>query len=671
MELIAILSNREDETVHKVKELLYNYTVYPVCSLDELEDLYSNIPLSLLIIDSLSYPLSSMEDFLRKLDDDTVVLFSKQKPDAALKGVLPASVYGFVNPYSMVKELPVMVDRAMEKQRLKNELRLLKQSTGLSVSSRQTPSAGILDGQKSKGYLHEKVLVSFAKMLSVNFDMQKLFNHFIDSVMEIARVSRMSIMLKDKDAFYIENHYGLDPYIAENLKLRRGSALVARLTSTGRILEKPVAPEDKDELSIRNDMKLLRCSFSFPMIHKGRLIGIFNLDNKITAEPFTHEELEVIYVLCNYLAAAVKDFDLYNKMWYQKEFTKNILSSMNSGIIVINKDRKITIFNQQAANIIGLIATDAIGSSISILPSPLRDILHETMVSGSSFKRFEILIPEKELPLGVTSYRMIDEKQDPIGAGILFSDLSDSKRLEEEQRKAEKLEAVNSLMAKIAHEVRNPLTSIQTYAQLINEKYGDDDELNSFYKSSVTQSIQRLDGLIDKLVTFSITQDYNFYRENLSNLIDETFDYIDKNIPAGFKIKKGKVADAVFVNVDRKLFIKAIFYLVMCITGQAPEGTIISLKARVLKEEHAVEILFHYTGDELTRKEKQNLLRPMFDIESLTTELNLPISRKIIEKHKGSIDILSDKGGNTFLIRLPAIDTEKANISIDGGDLNG
>jgi len=66
---------------------------------------------------------------------------------------------------------------------------------------------------------------------------------------------------------------------------------------------------------------------------------------------------------------------------------------------------------------------------------------------------------------------------------------------------------------------KNLTFSIQVYAQLINEKYGDDDELRSFYTSSVSQSIRRLDGLIDKLVTFSITQDYNFNKEDVELLI--------------------------------------------------------------------------------------------------------------------------------------------------------
>lgn len=669
MDLIAILIDREDDLVTRLKGLLRKYTTYPVRSLDELVNLQHNIPVNLLIIDTSSYRFSLLADFINRLDDEKAVILLKEQSDTTPEWELPSSVYGLVNISEIAKELPLMVDSTLEKQRLKHELAFLKRAKKNSTQLLNSDKDGHAVGVR---YLKEKVLINFAKLLTASFDMSKLLSHFMDSVMEITRVNRMSIMLKDKEEFYIKTHYGLDPYLADNLKLKNDSALVSLLTKSGRILEIPSGPDNADSASIRNDMELFRCSFSFPMLHNGKLIGIFNIGDKITAEHFTRDELEIIYMLCNYLASAVKDFDLHNKMWYQEEFTRNILASMNSGMIVIDRDKKISVFNQQAAEIINLNASEMIGSNVSLLPSPLGDILYETMVAGSSYKRFETEVTSSKLPLGITSYRLFDEKRNPIGAGIVFSDLSDSKKLDEERRRAERLEAVNELMSKIAHEVRNPLTSIQTYAQLISEKYGnDDDELNNFYKSSVTDSIHRLDDLIDKLVTFSITHDYNFHREDVNTILDESVGYILRHIPKGYKIIKDEIIDNVFIYADRKLFIKAIYFLVISITERSAEGDVITLSARILKGLPSVEIHINYGGDEMTEEERLKLLRPLFEIDILSSELNLPISRKIIEKHKGSLDISTGKDSNAFIIKLPVIDGEAAKISINGGELNG
>jgi len=678
MEILALLSNRDELIINNVKSILGRYTVYPLKAFEELEDLHSNIPLNLLIIDTVSHRLSSVMNFLNKLDENIVVLITSEKLNRFAKENLPKSVYDSVSEDSLAEELSVVVERALEWQKFGNELRLLKQSQG-TAAPRQMPVAGRMDADLSsipsdpapgEKYGHKKVIVNFAKMLTASFDMRKLFDHFMDSVIEIAHVSKMSVLLKDTTGFSVNTHCGLDPYIADHLVLRKDSALVDWLSKTGRILQKPVTFTDPNAISIRKEMDFLQCSISFPMIYKAKLIGIFNIDTKITDEPFYKEELEIIYLLCNYLAAAVKDIDLYHKMWCQKEFTKNILSSMGSGMVAISSDEKISIFNQQASDILGIDPSKIVGSDLRSLPSPLGDILYETMVTGNVYKRHEVSINPAGIPLGINSYRLLDEQQKPIGAGILFTDLSDSKKLREERRRAEKLEAVNDLMGKIAHEIRNPLTSIHTYTQLINEKHTDDD-LNGFYISTVSDSINKLDSLIDKLVTFSSTQDYNFNKEDVNEVVREAFDYISGNLTEKHKLTKQLVSKVFYINADKKQLVKAIHYLLLSIIDRTPNGTSINLTSGVTMSDLSfAEITLSFAGEKVLEEGKQKLLKPLLDIEDLGVELNIPISHKIIEGHKGTLDIQSREGVNSFVIRFPIIESNQAPISIEEGHIN-
>lgn len=679
MELLALLSDSDDVIIPNVKKALQQFTVYPLKTIEELEELYSNIPLNLILIDSDSHKLHSLGNFLNKLDENKVVLIASEKLDKYEMDNLPDSVFDCVEFESVMNELPAVVKRALERQRLKNELRLLKQSREvvnplqIQVFNRgEIESSHVrYDSVPSGKYIHEKVIVNFARMLTVSFDMRKLLDHFIDSVMEIARVSKMSVMLKDKTGFHVRAQYGLDPYIADNITLGKDSAVASWLTKTGRILHKPVSFVNTSSVNIAGEMEALQCLVSFPMIYKGKLIGIFNIDNKVTEASFYREELEIIYVLCNYLAAAVKDVDLYHQMWYQKEFTNNIISSMSSGMIAIDRDEKISIFNQQASEILNFNPAHIIGSDLRTLPSPLGDILYETMVTGKTYKRFEVIINPAKLPLGINSYRLIDEQGSYVGAGIVFSDLSDSKKLEEERNKAGKLKAVNELMAKIAHEVRNPLTSIQTFTQLLNEKYADDD-LNKFYISTVSQSIRMLDSLIDKLVTFSSSQNYNLEKVDINDFMNEAAAFISKNIPETHKFSKQLTDKTLYISIDRKNLIKSVYYLVLSIIDRTPDGTYITMNTNaVVQDVPSVEIAISYAGEEMIRDGKQDLLTPLLDIKHLGTELNIPISHKIIEGHGGILDMKSGDGLNKFIIKLPILDRRSANISIEGGRISG
>ncbi len=673
MELLALFSNREDSIVDEIKKALNKFTLYPLRTIDDFEDLNTNIHVNLLIIDTVSHRLSSIDDILSKLDNDRVILIFHEKPDKFTLENLPQSVYDCVETQSIHTDLPVIVERAIENQKLKNELNLLKQArdnsmpeeTSLYNRSDMEMFSG-RDSLLSGKDMQEKVLVNFAKMLTVSFDTRKLFDHFMDSVKEIARVSKMSVMLRDKDGFYVSTHYGLDPYIVENLMLKKDSALAVWLARTGKIMHKPVNPADTSSMNIKSEMEFLQSTFSFPMINNGKLIGIFNINNKITEEPLYKEELEIIYIFCNYLATAVKDIDLYHQIRYQKEFTNNVLACMNSGMIAIDKEEKITVFNQQAAEFLNLNSSGMIGSDLRNLPSPLGDILYETMIVGTSYKRFETEINPRKMPIGINSFRLIDENQSPLGAGIVFTDLSDSKKLENQERRTEKLETVNNLMAKIAHEVRTPLTSIQTYTQIMNEKYSGDEDLQNFFSSTVVQSIHNLDSLIDKLVIFSSKPEYNFNKEDVNKIINEAGDYISKNIQPGYDMITQGFNKPFFVKADRKLLIKALYYIALNIIDKSADETLITMDAKVIMRGlPSVEISMRYEGNELTAEERQNMLKPLEDIKNLGSELNVPISHQIIESHNGSLEIKSENGNNIFIVRLPGIDRRNSVIPVE------
>ncbi len=98
--------------------MLKDCTVYPLKSLTELEELYSNIPLNLFIIDADSCKLSSLHEFLVKLDDEMVVMIADEKPDKFTLDSLPRSIYDYVSSASIMTELPAVVERAIENQRL-------------------------------------------------------------------------------------------------------------------------------------------------------------------------------------------------------------------------------------------------------------------------------------------------------------------------------------------------------------------------------------------------------------------------------------------------------------------------------------------------------------------------------------------------------------------------
>jgi polar amino acid transport system substrate-binding protein len=222
-------------------------------------------------------------------------------------------------------------------------------------------------------------------------------------------------------------------------------------------------------------------------------------------------------------------------------------------------------------------------------------------------------------------------------------------------------------MSKIAHEVRNPLTSIQTYIQLMKDKHADED-LDKFYISTVSQSINRLDSLIDKLVTFSSTQEYNFEKTDMNGFMEDAEGLIQSQIPDTHTFSMQAADKVIFINADSKQLVKAVCYLVMTIVDRTPDGAPVVMSADMIMEgKPFVALSLKYSGGETVDIAEQNLLKPLLDINHLGTELNIPLSHKIIDGHGGSLEIKSEGEMNTLTVKFPVVENRNAEIPIKGG----
>lgn len=656
MEILALLSNR-DEIISAVKNCLMEYPIYPTESISELEELLISFPDAVIMLDGFTVKATQADEFMT-LNKNLFLILTHEGFN--INNLSRAAET--VDARDIVKELPRTVKRMLDRKRLENEIHTLKaEQKRHAVDSDQHEAPQVIDSPV-KRFMHEQVLLNFAKTLTVNFNTKKLLDHFLDSVMEIIRVNKMSIMLRGKNVFKIKAHIGMDPYFVDNIKLTNENSLIKWLSGHGRILSKAIHGKNSLYPNIAKEMELIQCVFSFPMVYKGKLIGVFNVDSKITGDPFYKEELEVIFMLCNYLSAAIKDIDSYHQIQYQKDFTKNILSNMNSGVVTINAEERISVFNQRASEILKLNAMDLLGADLRKLPSPLGDILFETMLEGRSYNRHEITIHPGNVPIGINSYRITDEDKKPIGAVIVFTDLSDLKKLEKEKRKIEKLEAINNLVGKIAHEIKNPLTSIQTFTQLLDEKYSDE-EFRRFFSLSVMQSIQQLNSLIDKLALFSSPLDYHPGIFSVNEIINDVVNSSWKDLPQGVRLMKESLERDMTVRVDRNLFMKAVHYLILASAEKSPKEDFVVVQAiEKADRTKTVEIRIGFSGSPLSDEEKEMLLKPLLDIDAFGIELNVPISQKIIEDQNGTLTIESSSKGNALVITLPT--TTKTDIPV-------
>ncbi len=241
-----------------------------------------------------------------------------------------------------------------------------------------------------------------------------------------------------------------------------------------------------------------------PLVAEDKVIGAIVVGAKLSGDPFYTQDLDLLMTLANQAGIAVKNAQLYAQVVLANEHLNNIVSTIESGVVAVDATGQVTLFNRAAEQFTGLAVERVRHQSVSVLPTGLAAMLTETVVDGSP--RTE---PEIELSDGATTRPVIcatsplhDQAGGVLGAVAVFSDLTPHKALEVERRRAERLAYFEMLAAGIAHEIKNPLVSIKTFAQLLPRRRSDEQFIENFGRT-VTHQVDRMERLLDRLRTLA------------------------------------------------------------------------------------------------------------------------------------------------------------------------
>jgi nitrogen-specific signal transduction histidine kinase len=603
----------------------------------------------------------------------TLDLAPPSPPDGASDETsVPRTDFVLRRPFSR-DDLCQLLEQALEKQRLLEELASVRGQVGMQP----TPAAPKLSGELSLSRIGQ-ILRDFAKAFSAKSDLPRALNLFLDAIGEFLRPSRMSILTRNTTTreFDIRAHRGLQPQIVESLHLRANEGLPLWLRTEARILHRAEVESHlhtPDYLDIHREMQALRTVASIPLSASGSLVGILNIGERVTGLSYTDDELDILFSLASQVAIGIQDINLYEEFQSQKTFIENILTHLSSGVITIGTDEKIRIYNHRAAEILAKPSAEVLDEDLRHLPSPLGDLLYETLVHGVAYQKHEVVLSAGKHPLEVSTYQIFDEQRCLAGSALVFEDLTAQKQRYEEQRRADQLDFLNKFVGRMAHEIKNPLVSIKTFVELLEYQY-DDPELRDQFFNIVKYDIQNLDSATEKLFNFTSKQSYRFEYGDLNSSIYRSASAIisnkkfsqryqknndensDEFHPSGSNIQIMTEEGLPLFRFDREQFENAITYILVYLMHNMKSHDKILINSKIDRDHNQEFISVTLAGkmSPLTAEELRQLFDPFSTEQSTLVDVGPCVARKIIDEHGGALEIRQDKNGcATFAISLP------------------
>jgi two-component system, sporulation sensor kinase E len=374
----------------------------------------------------------------------------------------------------------------------------------------------------------------------------------------------------------------------------------------------------------------------------------------------------------------------------EKGFLETVFNSIQEGIIVTDSGGRITYLNNAACELFGLQGEDATGKRLDDRVRGL-DWKSLTESGGPVSRDVEIFYPANRfinfyiVPLVIESRGDADKIDPPsqssgamgisgqqVGHAIILRDITESRRTERQTIESERLNALTLLAAGVAHEIGNPLNSLNIHLQLMERQAR---KLNESDRAELQESIDiaraevnRLDSIVSQFLRAIRPTRPQLRPENINTIVDEAVRFFAAEIKdRDIVVERELRADLPTLELDRDQM-KQAFYNVIKNSLEAMKRRGI-LRIRTDMDESHVLISFTDSGGGISAENLSHIFEPYFTTKTGGTGIGLLIVRRIVREHGGELSIESSEGkGLTLTIRLPYID--KRVRMLEAGDSN-
>lgn len=338
---------------------------------------------------------------------------------------------------------------------------------------------------------------------------------------------------------------------------------------------------------------------------------------------------------------------------------EDIVRSLNSGLITTDLAGQIRTINPAAIEMFRGAASAFLGEAIErFLPIDIASFVRRSAEQDATVSRAEGRATRPDgsrFPVGYSLNALTDDTGQLLGGLVMFQDLSEIVQLREAAARGERLAVLGRLSAGLAHEIRNPLSSISGSVELVRSGSALDEEDRRLL-SIVLREVERLDDLVSTMLLVGKPREPLRLELDLRVIVDEVVEIARRGpaADAGVSIETELPEAPVTAWVDGDQFRQVLWNLVKNALQASPHGKIVRVCAHSATADAAViEVIDQGRGIDASQRER---IYDMFHSERTHgAGIGLALVRQIIDAHQGSIDIVSEQHrGATFVVTFPA-----------------
>jgi len=512
---------------------------------------------------------------------------------------------------------------------------------------------------------YRRTLIEFGRTLTNEVRLDPMLGSVMDRISQTLLVDRLAIFVHDPeqpDRMRIARSMGVR--LSESMDL--GFLDPARLEFARGALffESPRAVKDVSD-SVRWTLEQLDLNYFVPCRIREHTVAVLGLGKTVDGDFLSSDDVELVETIAGYVAVALDNAQLYSSLEQKaleiarlKDFSENIVESLNVGVLAVDLDGIVESWNTRMEQLFAVLRRDAVGRRLSsLLPEELAQEIaargDREHITGIYKQRLHH--QGKHLTLNVSIAPLVSKSNERIGRLLLFDDVTQRERMEEQMTQTEKLTSLGLLAAGVAHEVNTPLAVISNYIQMLAKQMPEGDPRQSIIDKIVKQTF-RASEIVNNLLNFSRTGAAEAASVDVNRVVEETLSLVAHPLKASqIQVLKELGESLPPVHGSANKLQQVFLNLFLNARDAMPGGGM--LEVRTAAHNGSVEIEIADTGAGIPREDIHRIFDPFFTTKSngRGTGLGLSVSYGIIKEHAGKIDVRSTPGkGTSFHVEFPA-----------------
>jgi two-component system NtrC family sensor kinase len=543
-------------------------------------------------------------------------------------------------------------------------------------------------------YDYRRTLIEFARELSSETDLDTMLGSVGERLLHTLSIRHLAFFLSEEDSqFRLKQAMGPNPRLVNvtqaDLDL---SFLNWNLPDPYLFFERTRHQLDAVSrswpITVRRTIAELDLTYYLPCAVRGRTIAYMGVSRTVTGDYLSSVDVELLVTLAGYVGIAIENASLYRSLQRKveeyerlKEFSENIVESINVGILAADLEDRVESWNSQIEQLTGIHREYAVGKRLSeLFPADLVEqfdrvrgetgihniykfVLKPQAVNGNGNGNGSTsgngngngnAARRREATLNLAIAPLVSKDQQQIGRLIIFDDVTDRAELEQRLVQADKLSSIGLLAAGVAHEVNTPLAVISTYAQMLAKQVAEDSQ-KSMILDKIAKQTFRASEIVNSLLNFSRTSTTSFGDVDLNRVIQETLSLLEHQLQkSGIQVNTELDPALAHVHGNSGKLQQVLLNLFLNARDAMASGG--TLEVRTWSDESGARIEVADSGGGIAPENMHRIYDPFFTTKAARkgTGLGLSVSYGIIQEHGGSIEVSNRRsGGARFRIDLP------------------